>query len=206
MDTFFFDLVREPEKVMVATIIIVLYSGASIFVFSLISFVWEERLWWCQVEEVWRKVTQVFRRLGKSTPKTPLEFYWNSSTPLWPVASIVTRVAGTVVLFIISFSNRRVAHHFYFISLLRTTKEFVLNLIVGSFTSILGDESWERILTKVTSIEQTLTVRSSTKSICFRLFRLQKFRKFARRWSSVGLNFVNVYSCLLYTSPSPRDA
>ena len=45
MDTFFFDPVREPEKVMVATVIIVLYSAASIFVFSLISFVWEERLW-----------------------------------------------------------------------------------------------------------------------------------------------------------------
>ena len=79
----------------------------------------------------------------------------------------------------------------------RRRSSFLISLW-ESFTSIPWDESWERILTKVTSIEQTLTVRSSTKSIYFRLLRLQKFCEFARRWSSVGLNFVNVYSFRLF--------
>lgn len=106
----------------------------------------------------------------------------------------------------------------YFILQSQSCSPFLLYLYCGrrrssflislweSFTSILGDELWERILTKVTSTEQTLTVRSSSKSICFRLFRLQKFCEFARHWSFDGLNFVNVYSFRLFPflSNSPK--
>ena len=87
----------------------------------------------------------------------------------------------------------------------RRRSSFLISLW-ESFTSIPGDESWERMLTKVTSKEQTLTVRSSRNSICFRLLRLQMFCEFARRWSFVGLNFVNVYSFRLFRflSNSPK--